>query len=82
MSIFFKYLPQPLHKFEKKEPEPRKEFFWTDPELRGRGSKSKFQIFSYRKLILLVFKKGNESDDDLDGRGNWVKLCTLHRGGN
>jgi hypothetical protein len=43
--------------------------------------KSKFHTFSYKNWILLVFKKAKESDD-LDGEGNWVRFCTLLRGGN
>ncbi len=37
-------------------------FFWTDRSPHGRGPKSNFHTFSYENKMLLVFKKGYESD--------------------
>jgi hypothetical protein len=37
-------------------------FFWIGPGSDGRGPKSNFHTFSYKNKILLVFKKGYESD--------------------
>jgi hypothetical protein len=44
-------------------------FFKTDPSPHGRGPKSKFHTFSYENKILLVFKKGYESDVGPGGEG-------------
>jgi hypothetical protein len=63
--------------------EPRKEFFWTGPGPDGRGSKSKFYLFFHIKIgFYWYLRRIIESDDDLDRKKNWVRYCTLLRGGN